>query len=68
MSGQPWIAVTPAGGTTPTDILVSVDPAQTPLTRGASLSGSITVSAAGASNSPLTIPVKLQFYSVPLPQ
>ena len=67
MSSAPWIVVNPAGGTTPTDVRVFVD--YLPPRNGAtSVSGWITVSAAGASNSPRTIPVKLQFYSQPLPQ
>ena len=69
VSDQPWIVVRPAGGTTPTDVRVFVDSAKLPPRNGAtSVSGRITVSAAGASNSPQTIPVKLQFYSQPLPQ
>ena len=67
VSSAPWIVVQPAGGTTPTDVRVFVD--YLPPRNGAtSVSGWITVSAAGASNSPRTIPVKLQFYSQPLPQ
>jgi hypothetical protein len=67
VSSAPWIVVNPAGGTTPTDVRVFVD--YLPPRNGAtSVSGWITVSAAGASNSPRTIPVKLQFYSQPLPQ
>ncbi len=68
-SSAPWIVVNPAGGTTPTDVRVFVDYDKLPPRNGAtSVSGWITVSAAGASNSPQTIPVKLQFYSQPLPQ
>ena len=68
VSSAPWIGVNPAGGTTPTDVRVFVNylPPRTGTTM--SVSGWITVSAAGASNSPQTIPVKLQFYSQPLPQ
>ena len=67
VSSAPWIVVKPVGGTTPTDVRVFVD--YLPPRNGAtSVSGWITVSAAGASNSPRTIPVKLQFYSQPLPQ
>ena len=67
VTSSPWIVVNPAGGTTPTDVRVFVD--YLPPRNGAtSVSGWITVSAAGASNSPRTIPVKLQFYSQPLPQ
>jgi hypothetical protein len=67
VSSAPWIGVNPAGGTTPTDVSVFVK--YLPPRNGAtSVSGWVTVSAAGASNSPRTIPVKLQFYSQPLPQ
>jgi hypothetical protein len=70
VSSAPWIVVNPAGGTTPTDVRVFVDYDKLPPRSGTttSVSGWITVSAAGASNSPRTIPVKLQFYSQPLPQ
>ena len=70
VSSAPWIVVKPASGTTPTDVRVFVDYDKLPPRTGSttSISGWITVSAAGASNSPRTIPVKLQFYSQPLPQ
>ena len=69
VSSAPWVVVNPAGGTTPTDVRVFVAYDKLPPRNGAiSISGWITVSAAGASNSPRTIPVKLQFYSQPLPQ
>lgn len=70
VSSAPWIVVKPAGGTTPTDVRVFVDYYKLPPRNGTttSVSGWITVSATGASNSPQTIPVKLQFYSQPLPQ
>jgi hypothetical protein len=69
VSGQPWIVVRPTSATTPTDVRVFVDFDKLPPRNGAlSVSGWITVSAAGASNSPRTIPVKLQYYSQPLPQ
>jgi hypothetical protein len=69
VTSAPWIVVKPAGGTTPTAAKVLVDLTKLPPRNGAtSVSGWITVSAAGASNTPQTIPVKLQFYSQPLPQ
>jgi hypothetical protein len=69
VSDQPWIIVRPASGTTPTDVRVSVDMRKLPPRyNNLSVSGLITVSAAGASNSPRAIPVKLQFYSQPLPR
>ena len=69
VSGQPWIVVKPRTGATPTDVTVMVDLAKLPPRNGSlSVSGGITVSAPEASNSPRTIPVKLQYYSQPLPQ
>ena len=69
VSNQPWILVRPASGTTPTDVRVSVDLRKLPpVGSSLSVSGLITVSASGASNSPQTIPVKLQFYAQPLPR
>jgi PKD domain-containing protein/BACON domain-containing protein len=66
-SDQPWIAVSPASGGTPADVRVSIDLAKVQLRNSLSVSGSITVSAAGASNSPQMLPVKLYFYAVSLP-
>jgi Viral BACON domain len=63
-----WIVIQPTSGTTDTDVRVSVDLTRVPAAHGTSISGSITVSSAGAGNSPQTIPVKLQFYSTPPPQ
>ncbi len=67
VSSQPWIVIRPAAGTTPTDVRIYVG--FLPPRHGSnSVSGLVTVSAAKASNSPQTIPVKLQFYSQPLPR
>jgi PKD repeat protein len=66
-SDQPWIAVSPASGGTPAEVRVSIDLAKVQPRNSFSVSGSITVSAAGASNSPQTLPVKLYFYAVSLP-
>ncbi|NWG32621.1 MAG: hypothetical protein HXY29_14185 [Rhodocyclaceae bacterium] len=55
-SGGTWLSATP-GGTTPTNVTVSVDP--TGLTEGA-YNGTVTISSSGATNSPLTIPVTLR--------
>ncbi|MEO8659563.1 MAG: hypothetical protein ABI693_13915 [Bryobacteraceae bacterium] len=53
-SDSPWLSATPASGTTPVTATVSVNPAS--LATG-TYHGNITVSAAGAGNSPLAIPV-----------
>ena len=55
-SDQSWLAVSPLSGTAPSTLSVSVAPAS--LTAG-SYSGTVTVIAAGASGSPLTIAVAL---------
>jgi hypothetical protein len=68
VSNQPWIVLRPVTGTTDTVVRVSVDLTKVHVVPGTSIRGSITVSSAGAGNSPQTIPVKLQFYSQPLPQ
>jgi PKD repeat protein len=67
-SDQPWIQVSPAAGTTPADVEVSIDLAPLrPIGSRCCASGSIVVSAAGAFNSPLRIPVSLFFYATILP-
>jgi hypothetical protein len=67
-ASRPWIVILPTSGTTDTDVRISVDLTRVPSPHGTSISGSLTVSSAGARNSPQTIPVKLQFYSIPPPQ
>ena len=68
VSSVPWIVLHPTSGATPTTVRVAVDLTKVRVRIGTSVSGAITVSAAGARNSPQTIPVKLQFYNWPLPQ
>jgi uncharacterized protein (TIGR03437 family) len=55
-SGGAWLSVSPTTGTTPSNITVSVNPAS--LAAG-SYSGTVTISASGASNSPLSLPITL---------
>lgn len=55
-SDSPWLSVAPASGTTPGNATVSVNPGS--LASG-SYNGKITVTAPGAGNSPVTIPVTL---------
>jgi hypothetical protein len=57
-----WLSVTPASGSTPGSLSVSVNPSG--LAAG-SYSGTITVTAAGASNSPLKIAVGLTVSAAP---
>lgn len=70
-TSEPWIVVQPTSGTTDTDVRVFVDFDRLPPGsggHGSSISGSVTVSATGAGNSPAIIPVRLQFYSSPPPR
>ena len=55
-SGGTWLAVTPASGTTPGSVSVSVN--TTGLEAG-TYSGSVTITSSGASNSPRTVQVTL---------
>jgi hypothetical protein len=55
-SNQPWLSIAPAAGTAPSTSNVSVNIAG--LAAG-SYSGAITITAAGAANSPLNVPVTL---------
>jgi hypothetical protein len=61
---QPWLNVSPATGKTPTTVRVSVDIGKLPPRNSSGVRGTITVSAHGAANSGLTIPVSLSFYAI----
>lgn len=62
MNGGNWLSVTPSGGTTPANLTVSVNPAGlTP----AVYNGTITISSAGAGNSPLTVSVTFTVTAAP---
>jgi len=56
VSAPTWLAVTPTSGTTPSSVGVSVN--TTGLTAG-TYNGSVTITAAGAGNSPLAVAVSL---------
>src|SRR6185369_10697021 len=61
--GQAWLSVAPGGGTTnTTSVSVTVNPAG--LNAG-TYNGSVKITAAGTSNSPLTIPVTLTITAAP---
>ncbi|MGB7718987.1 MAG: BACON domain-containing carbohydrate-binding protein [Bryobacteraceae bacterium] len=60
-SGGGWLSVSPASGTTPASLSVSVNP--TGLSPG-SYNGTITITAPGASNSPQTVSVSLVVSSI----
>jgi uncharacterized protein (TIGR03437 family) len=55
-SGAPWLLVTPGSGTTPGSISVAVT---TGSLTAATYHGTVTIASAGASNTPLSIPVTL---------
>lgn len=67
-SNQPWLHVTPASGQAGGAVSVSVDAAG--LSPERTHTGSITISADGTGNSPVTIPVTLKFWlklNAPIP-
>jgi uncharacterized protein (TIGR03437 family) len=57
VNGGGWLKANPASGSTPASVSVSVDPSGLAVN---SYSGTVTITAAGASNSPIIIPVVLQ--------
>src|SRR5215469_16872627 len=59
-----WLSATPASGTTPGSVSVSVTPAS--LAAG-TYTGSVTLTSSGASNSPKTIPITLTVTAASLP-
>ncbi|MCE3240148.1 MAG: pectate lyase [Deltaproteobacteria bacterium] len=63
VAGAKWLSVTPASGGTPSNITVLVN--STGLAAGSHLS-SISITAPGAENSPLMVPVVLNVSSAPL--
>ena len=63
-SSATWLSVTPASGTTPGNLSVSVNPSG--LAAG-TYTGNVTVTAAGASNSPKTVGVTLNVTAAALP-
>jgi len=65
---QPWITVSPAAGTTPTTVTIAVDLSKLPSPLPFSAFGTVTVSAAGAWDSPLNVRVVFnQTASAPFP-
>ncbi len=53
----PWLSLDAASGTTPSDIVLTIDPAGLPVGQH---NGVITLTSSGAANSPVDIPVSLQ--------
>jgi hypothetical protein len=63
-ANQPWLTVTPASGTAPAALTISANTAG--LAAG-TYNGSVTISAATATNSPLSVPVTLTVTAAPAP-
>lgn len=60
---RPWITVSPTSGTAPSTLTVSVNKAGLPL---GTHTGTVTITAPGASNSPLNIPITLSISNTPV--
>jgi hypothetical protein len=63
---QSWITLSATSGTTPATVTISVKPSTSLYTPGASLSGTVTISAAGARYSPQKVRVVLNYFAAPL--
>ena len=62
-SNAPWLSLTPASGTGARTVTATVNPGAYP--NGSVRTGTITVTAPGVANSPLTIPVQLAIHGAP---
>ena len=62
-SGTNWLAVSPTAGTTPANVTVSINPAGLP---AGSYQGTVTITVAGATNSPVTLPIGLTVSPAPI--
>jgi uncharacterized protein (TIGR03437 family) len=58
-SGGNWLVLSPTGGATPADLTVSINPSMLSSLSFGAYTGSITISASGASNPTTTVPVTL---------
>jgi uncharacterized protein (TIGR03437 family) len=58
-AGGPWLAVTPSSGMVPSSLTVSINGSALPALPAGTYKGTITVTSAGATGSPATIPVVL---------
>ena len=63
-SDSPWLLLSATTGTTPAGVRISVDLSKVPKPHSDRVRGAITLSSAGASNSPVTIPVTLNFLAI----
>jgi uncharacterized protein (TIGR03437 family) len=62
-SGTNWLSVSPTAGTTPANVTVSINPAGLP---AGSYQGTVTITVAGATNSPVTLPIGLTVAPAPI--
>jgi uncharacterized protein (TIGR03437 family) len=62
-SGTNWLSVSPTAGTTPANVTVSINPAGLP---AGSYQGTVTITVAGATNSPITLPIGLTVAPAPI--
>ena len=60
----PWLVLSATTGTTPAGLKISVDLTHVPQPDGDRVWGGVTVRSAGASNSPLRIPVTVYFIPI----
>ncbi len=58
-TGGPWLSVTPSGGTTPGNVTVNVNVANAAILVAGIYQGQVSIAVAGASNSPVNLPVFL---------
>jgi hypothetical protein len=58
---QPWITLSPAGGTTPTTVTISVDPRQLPSPPVIFAGGTVTFSAPGAFDTPQKVQIVVNY-------
>jgi uncharacterized protein (TIGR03437 family) len=63
-SGGPWLSVSPATGTTPGSVTVTINTAG--LTTAGTFQGLVTITVAGATNSPVTLPITLTVTTPPV--
>jgi uncharacterized protein (TIGR03437 family) len=62
-SGANWLSVAPSSGTTPATVTVSINPAALP---AGAYPGTVFINVAGATNSPVTLPISLTVTPAPI--
>ena len=58
ISGGSWLSVSPTGGVTPGNVVVTINPAGVP-PNATAYQGTVTISVPGATNSPINLPISL---------